>query len=564
MARPVSRRRFCGLLIGTGALALFSACGGPPPPEALTPSPTPAPAKPGEPAQPTPTPAMGAAPKVGAPTPTPTPEPPQLVTEVPPLAKEAEGKTYTAVPSLTYKGEIVFYAQAYTPVTPTATRPKPPRYLNRIIAEYEKLHPGIKIKLVPPAQIQGDYTTWLRTQIAGGQAPDIFWHHWSFVNNDLPKGTVVDLRPWMEKPNPYISSGPGSQKWIDLFTDHVIEQIRAPDGAIYQVNGDIVSTNFYYNKDLFMKAGLDPEKPPKTWEEFIQAQESLKSKGIVPTLMTVGPKDYRWSWWQRDAGTMLFVHRFEELSVDGAKYQLSQLAQAVSFKKGILHPDNPAYQEVWRIFKDWSKYWPEGFLADYDFYRDWARGEVAIMWNGSWAAPAALNDPLISFKWGTFRMPKFTKQTTPHATEVDPPAWGAGGPNAAFQFSVTTQRANRTMTPEKIEAAVDFLRFLTVPWNAGPMVNDLGAFIPTIKGTKTEGPLVQVAQGIDVPSKVVAIAAELDTEQSEAYKRALQDFLAGKVTLKEFMEKAKTLTEEAVRRVARKNNWDLSKYGVSL
>lgn len=36
---------------------------------------------------------------------------------------------------------------------------------------------------------------------------------------------------------------------------------------------------FYVNKDAFKKAGLDPEKAPKTWKEFIAAAEKLKAAG---------------------------------------------------------------------------------------------------------------------------------------------------------------------------------------------------------------------------------------------------------------------------------------------
>ena len=36
-----------------------------------------------------------------------------------------------------------------------------------------------------------------------------------------------------------------------------------------------------YNKELFEKAGLDPEAPPTTWEEVAEAAEALKSKAKV-------------------------------------------------------------------------------------------------------------------------------------------------------------------------------------------------------------------------------------------------------------------------------------------
>ena len=36
---------------------------------------------------------------------------------------------------------------------------------------------------------------------------------------------------------------------------------------------------FYVNKDAFKKAGLDPNKPPKTWKEVLAAAEKLKAAG---------------------------------------------------------------------------------------------------------------------------------------------------------------------------------------------------------------------------------------------------------------------------------------------
>jgi sn-glycerol 3-phosphate transport system substrate-binding protein len=36
---------------------------------------------------------------------------------------------------------------------------------------------------------------------------------------------------------------------------------------------------FYVNKDAFKKAGLDPQKPPKTWKEFGAAADKLKASG---------------------------------------------------------------------------------------------------------------------------------------------------------------------------------------------------------------------------------------------------------------------------------------------
>src|SRR5215207_5682596 len=39
------------------------------------------------------------------------------------------------------------------------------------------------------------------------------------------------------------------------------------------------STVMWYNKDAFKKAGLDPDKPPKTWPEVFEAAKKLKAAG---------------------------------------------------------------------------------------------------------------------------------------------------------------------------------------------------------------------------------------------------------------------------------------------
>jgi sn-glycerol 3-phosphate transport system substrate-binding protein len=42
------------------------------------------------------------------------------------------------------------------------------------------------------------------------------------------------------------------------------------------------TTVFYYNKDAFKKAGLDPAAPPKTWEEVGEAAKKIKDTGTLP------------------------------------------------------------------------------------------------------------------------------------------------------------------------------------------------------------------------------------------------------------------------------------------
>ncbi|HEX3139848.1 MAG TPA: extracellular solute-binding protein, partial [Rhizobacter sp.] len=53
----------------------------------------------------------------------------------------------------------------------------------------------------------------------------------------------------------------------------------APNGQMLSMPFNSSTTVFYYNKDAFKAAGLDPNKPPATWPEVALAAAKLKSSG---------------------------------------------------------------------------------------------------------------------------------------------------------------------------------------------------------------------------------------------------------------------------------------------
>ena len=53
----------------------------------------------------------------------------------------------------------------------------------------------------------------------------------------------------------------------------------APNGQMLSYPLNSSTTVFYYNKDAFKRAGLDPEKAPKTWPEVALAAAKLKASG---------------------------------------------------------------------------------------------------------------------------------------------------------------------------------------------------------------------------------------------------------------------------------------------
>ena len=60
----------------------------------------------------------------------------------------------------------------------------------------------------------------------------------------------------------------------------------SPKGEMVSLPFNSSTTVFYYNKDMFAKAGLDPNKPPTTWQEVVAASAKLKASGEKCTYTT--------------------------------------------------------------------------------------------------------------------------------------------------------------------------------------------------------------------------------------------------------------------------------------
>lgn len=60
----------------------------------------------------------------------------------------------------------------------------------------------------------------------------------------------------------------------------VVGYYTAPNGQMLSFPLNSSTTVLNYNKDLFKKAGLDPNKPPSTWPELVLAAAKLKASGV--------------------------------------------------------------------------------------------------------------------------------------------------------------------------------------------------------------------------------------------------------------------------------------------
>ncbi|MCQ6559558.1 ABC transporter substrate-binding protein [Paenibacillus mendelii] len=452
-----------------------------------------------------------------------------------------------------WKGTITMYAQAYTPDAKNISGLRKDQRMLRVVAdEYEKAHPGIKIEFID--EEFKDYTQTVRVKAAAGELYDIFWGQWADLNNTFPKGIAEDLTEYFKKPNPYI---PGKPTWQEAMNETVVNETVSPDGKHYNINGDYVATAFFYNKDLFDKAGIT--EAPKSWVELIEVSKKLQDAGIVP--MSQGP-DY--SWFQRHYLTDFYSKEFETISGYDKNPGISSLDETIAISKGLLSTTDERFMAWWPLFKQLTDTWKKDYLTSEpgivanSAKNDFLAGKTAIIYDGSWV-PNNVKDANVTFELASFNFPVLSTADSQFSTGID--ASGAvGGPNGAFQFAVSTKEANATMKEEgKKEAVIDWLHFVGTPENVERIVNENGNFVPTWPGTKPNDSMSELASQASKELKAISVGGS-SPNLGKNLQRVFGLYLSGNINFDKAKESVQKELDTAIKEYQTKNNTDFSQY----
>lgn len=94
----------------------------------------------------------------------------------------------------------------------------------------------------------------------------------------------------------------------------VLDGLRV-DGTIYQVPWYVAPAALFYNADLFAAAGLDPEEPPTTLEEFHEAAKAIAATGAGGGVAYFG-NDYLFQGYVASAGDNVYDPTSGEIGID--------------------------------------------------------------------------------------------------------------------------------------------------------------------------------------------------------------------------------------------------------
>lgn len=79
----------------------------------------------------------------------------------------------------------------------------------------------------------------------------------------------------------------------------IVDQYRSKDGDLYQLPWKVNPVMVFYRTDEFTKAGLDPENPPRTYTQALDAMGKLKAAGFTPIQPDISQNWYAlwWTWY---------------------------------------------------------------------------------------------------------------------------------------------------------------------------------------------------------------------------------------------------------------------------
>lgn len=345
----------------------------------------------------------------GAPA-TPTEPPAQAPTEAPSEATEpAATAEATEAPAFDITGEN------YSPDIPDPTEPVTVTWATWIntdtpfwqetIAAFQELHPNITIEVqsVPNEEMFDKFLA----QIAAGNPPDTAyvsdWMTGALAQND----GLYPLDDFIAK-----STLINTEDYVPAYL-----QPSQVGGVQYGLPFAGETTMLFYRTDRFEEAGLDPNSPPTTWEEFQQYAEALTDTANAKYGFAVFAPEaayyfYPWLW---QAGG-------EQLNPDDPNDVIW---------------DSPEGQRAADFYANLAQYSPPDLLnaTSWDGRVPFANGDVAMYMAGTWFAGTLMTEfPDATGLWASAPLPQDARCATTIAGDHLVIFKAARNPEAAYKW----------------------------------------------------------------------------------------------------------------------------------
>ncbi|MEV6154384.1 ABC transporter substrate-binding protein [Nonomuraea sp. NPDC052129] len=293
--------------------------------------------------------------------------------------------------------------------------------MKKLVDQFNAEHQNIKVSM--NVYKWEDYYAKVPAAVSAGQGPDIGIMHVDSVATNAARQVVLPL-----------DDVANALSLTEADFSPPVWKAGVYKGARYSIPLDVHPLGFFYNKAVMKQAGLDPEQPPKTGEEYMTALEALKKAGIQGHWATPFPFTGSMQF-----GSLLYQNGGQHFADDAG---VSRFAE------------DPGVQALtWLVDLVNKGYSPKNVGQDADFIA-LQNGKAAFNWNGIWSINTLKE--IKNLEWGVAPLPQIGTK---------PAAWAG-----SHQFVVFKQR---TPDQNKLTAAKVFINWISghsLEWAKGGQV----------------------------------------------------------------------------------------------
>ncbi len=395
--------------------------------------------------------------------------------------------------------------------------------LGQSVERFHDANPDVRVRIVTFAA--DAYPGALQAAISGGDLPDMFQ-----VHNSVPVPRLVSLgliQPLEEHFSDGFRDRFDPATWWEGSTT-VGDVIYAwPDRSFRRA-----SLFMYYNRDVMLAAGLDPDAPPTTWDEFVAQASQVTEQGAGRVFgLHLG---FTSGWFNERvilqlATTAAASHGVPAEHLPGRMvnwttgdlFDASGIPEAVAFFGELMESDavHPDFLNTGRS----------------QATAQWAAGQAAFLFDGSWRLQELLRtEPDLDF--GITMLP---------SQGGGPVLWGVeGGSQNAFAVSVRSPHAAAAARlfewlsddyyPMLIEGAVDLTPIPAL--NADDTLYTSEAFRELVRLTEL-GTIVLPSPVMENPDQLETLVRLAGKAASRPFGESIQGFLAeGRLDIGAFLE----------------------------
>ena len=362
------------------------------------------------------------------------------------------------------------------------------KIIDGYVADFEKENPGIKLKPIYSGSYQESIAKAL-TAVKSGEPPVTS----ILLSTDM--FTLIDedaIVPFDE-----LVKTDDDRAWLKSFYPAFMENSQA-NGKTWGIPFQRSTIVMYYNKEMFKEAGLDPNKPPATWNETTQYAQKL-------TKRDASGKVTQWGVQIPSSGFPYWL--FQGLAIENGSNLANQAGTEVYYDR----PEVIGALQYWVDLVNKYKVHPEGIVEWGTTPKDFFEKKVAMIWTTTGNLTNVKNNA--KFDFGVAMLPANKQRGSPTG----------GGNFYIFKKS----------TPQQREAAFKFIKWVTSPARAAQWGIDTGYV--AVRADAWDTPVMKQYVASFPPALVAKdqlpfAKAELSTHDNQRVTKALNDGLQAALT----------------------------------